>query len=530
MSKINLPQIIVRDSTGLTKAVGFFDSFFFNFNNQNVGLGVAFLFLALEAYPGADLVLGVIIALGLVFPSYLIYAWMSSIMPRSGGDYVWVSRVIHPAFGFATSWNWLPGMFVAIGWPAAFFAQYGLAPILRSIGAYTSNQNIAQLGNLVSSNIGVLLIGTLLIIFFAVVMIRGNRLFMWIQNVSGLIAIAGVILVLFTVLTSSQHFEDRFNQYVENLGGVTDAYSKVSGSALVSDDRPDQFNFTNTLLSMVWTLYMINFGLTTSFIGGEVKNPKQNQVFGMIASLLLTSIGICVLVMVFTSRLERSWLAALAEIEPDRLGLDFIPTYNELAAIMSGNIVLAGFINFSFLFWTYLWLPINLMSATRNILAWALDGLLPDKVTQVHQKYHTPVGAIVICCVIGWFCLLGFVLGFFTLLVGVFGQVLSIGIGCLAAVALPYRRPDLYALSPVRSRILGIPLLSVVGVFSLLGIVIIELLYFFDPVGGISNSFGMIVYNFGIFFTGFLIYYVVRTRMRRRGVMIELAFKEIPLE
>ena len=44
----------------------------------------------------------------------------------------------------------------------------------------------------------------------------------------------------------------------------------------------------------------------------------------------------------------------------------------------------------SFVFWTYVWLPINFLAATRAILAWAFDGLFPRKLSEVNERYHTP--------------------------------------------------------------------------------------------------------------------------------------------
>ena len=54
----------------------------------------------------------------------------------------------------------------------------------------------------------------------------------------------------------------------------------------------------------------------------------------------------------------------------------------------------------SFLFWTVtVWLPINFLAATRAILAWASDGLFPGKLSEVNERYHTPIYTIVVICV-----------------------------------------------------------------------------------------------------------------------------------
>ena len=54
MAATSGPRIFVRNATGLRKEAGTFDVFVYNTNNQNIGLGVAFLMLSLGAYAGGN--------------------------------------------------------------------------------------------------------------------------------------------------------------------------------------------------------------------------------------------------------------------------------------------------------------------------------------------------------------------------------------------------------------------------------------------------------------------------------------------
>ena len=132
------PQVFVRNSTGLRKEAGVFDVFVYNVNNQNIGLGVVFLISVLGAYVGGNFPLSAILGSLLVVPLYFVYSKFSADIARSGGDYVWTSRIFGPTWGplvgFTLAWTWIMLAFTAIGAPAAFFATYGVAPWMRSLG------------------------------------------------------------------------------------------------------------------------------------------------------------------------------------------------------------------------------------------------------------------------------------------------------------------------------------------------------------------------------------------------------------
>ena len=56
--------------------------------------------LVLAFYPGVNIFLTLTIGFILAIPLVLAYAMASTIMKRSGGDYIFISRTIHPAIGF----------------------------------------------------------------------------------------------------------------------------------------------------------------------------------------------------------------------------------------------------------------------------------------------------------------------------------------------------------------------------------------------------------------------------------------------
>ena len=94
------PQVFARKATGLRREASARDVFIYNTNNQNIGIGVAFVVLLVPPlYVGASMVVATILAGLLALPMACVYAYFAAAMPRSGGDYVYISRTLHPYLG-----------------------------------------------------------------------------------------------------------------------------------------------------------------------------------------------------------------------------------------------------------------------------------------------------------------------------------------------------------------------------------------------------------------------------------------------
>ena len=93
-----------RKATGLVRQAGAKDVFVYNVNFINIAIGVAFMFLFMPngSYPGVNIYISTILCTLVVLPTSLVYAMFASAMPRSGGEYNFLSRIYHPMVGFCT--------------------------------------------------------------------------------------------------------------------------------------------------------------------------------------------------------------------------------------------------------------------------------------------------------------------------------------------------------------------------------------------------------------------------------------------
>src|SRR5579863_8477141 len=104
------PTAFVRESTGLVKNVSFLDSISLNLSNMSIGpllttiagSTAATLFIV-PSVSGLNLVAASVIAFLLAIPQVVIYTMMSRRFPRTGGDYVWISRTFGGFFGSTLS-------------------------------------------------------------------------------------------------------------------------------------------------------------------------------------------------------------------------------------------------------------------------------------------------------------------------------------------------------------------------------------------------------------------------------------------
>ncbi len=528
------PEVFVRKASGLIRTAGTLDVLAYNINFTSIGLLLLFLFLFGPAfYPGASLAWSAVICVIAIFPLALVYGYLASAMPRSGGDYVYVSRVLGPALGMMSNWNMTMWWFFYGGVPSAFLARYGLAPFFRTMGIYTGNTRLTSIGNWFTTKPGTFILGTCLIVLLFLVFSMGTKTYFKIQNILILFAVASTVLTVVVLIGKAP--ADTIHAFNEHLRIVS---GKAVPSAYVATSAK-QAGYTGlaptsvfwSLLVMTWIYLNLSFMSSSAYIGSEVKNARKLQLWSMPATLFIVGIGVLVSVWVVDKAVGYNFLAQLGWANPAGLGLDSAPTFTELASYVANNIWLAFIILFGFIFWSYAWLPGQILNGSRNIFAYSIDGLLPSWFKKVNKKRFTPVNSLLTMAAASIVALGIYVFtSLFATLVGIFGFILSFILISIAAALLPYRLPDVFETSAVNQRIGSVPVITIIGVLSAAAQAFMGWVFLRDPSAGLYGHPGMIVFNIVVFLSGLVVYYIAKFVQRRRGVDVALSFKQVPEE
>src|SRR5215211_5214464 len=137
--------LFVRKATGLVLGWSTRDAFIYAaFSINLITLGL-YIFSFGPFIPDGSLVFAVLLAGGYLVVQGITYASLIAAMPRAGGDYVWISRVLGGGIGFVLAacgwwfilWHWVPiyahilnvevfvPLFAIVGWDGAvsFFSE-----------------------------------------------------------------------------------------------------------------------------------------------------------------------------------------------------------------------------------------------------------------------------------------------------------------------------------------------------------------------------------------------------------------------
>ncbi len=530
-------KLFVRNATGLVRGVPSKSSIIINFipGHPTQTLAAVFFF-ALTLAPGGNVYLGIL----LVWPMTLAFSYafglLTSMIPRSGGDYVLVSRVVHPIGGLMSSFCLTMAGLLSNAFFGLAFVTVGLGPGLTGIGLIGHNHTLVKWGTTLSnSHKWQFVFGALMMIAAGLIMTGGWRRVLRIQNTLFWMVTGSLFLcVLVALFTSHSSFVNNFNSFARPYTKTGNTYGSVIAAAHkkgVNTNPLFSFGSTIPVIGILATTAIYSYW--TTFVGGELRQGSSRRTANNMA--IGGTLGLAAVVVfgaIFFRTFGHSFeIAANSGNMPSQIAIANTPFFFLISASLHSTIfaviVFVGYI----VFWPLI-MYISMLQQTRMLFAYAFDGILPKRVTNV-SKAGSPYIAVVVA-VIGSIIVLYWgihassffqVLAYATLI-----QLVGMVLVGITAVIVPWRRPKLYRASAAQFKILGVPAVVVAGAAAIISGILIWIIYLHYPALGISNKGKFFIFVI-VTLALALAYYIGAKLIRRaQGVNIDLAYAEVPPE
>jgi amino acid transporter len=542
-------KMFLRNATGLLREVSVLDAFIMNTFGMNIAVGAVFLFLQAPAFfPQGNMLIAVIIGtLLMAFTLLWVYSTFAAAMPRSGGDYVFVSRALHPFLGWLLGWSqgmWL--IFFWIGFNAWFALTFAVPVALSTIGAATGQNGWIDLSNNLLASFPILgittqwwviIIGLLINIGFAALLILGGQSFWRWQKAFFLFAGGSIVLAFVLLLFDGGNIQHAWNAFALQHKGLS--FNQVIPTAVKNGYvLPGGFSLNDTLLMLPWVFFVVGYAQGSAQIGGEVKRASRNQYLAMVGGVLVNGAMLALLVIVFMQAVGVQWIGSVGYLSINNPGLlnlpgNLSPSFNFIVSLLTGNVLVPLIIGIGFIFWALMGTPLSELQATRYMLAWAVDRMIPAPLGDVSDRFHSPVKAIIFCTVTGTLALIVLVtVPQASLLGALLAQIAAFILVSIAGIVFPYRLRHVWEAAGGH-KILGIPSVTLAGIGGVLVLGSLMLLFIFNST--INSTFGVtarlsLSFMIGVIVVGILWYVGAYFLNRNQGVDLGLTYREIPPE
>ncbi|TSA47546.1 MAG: amino acid permease, partial [Chloroflexi bacterium] len=275
-----------RKASGLVRGLSFVDAFGVGFMNQGLTPSMwVMISLGLGIYTGGNLIIATLLSALLCGIGFsLVWGILGGSMPRSGGEYIYNSRILHPLIGIAESFG---NAFVWIMW-IYILAPWVVDPGLTMMFQFLGKPQIADaLVATVKTPFGdfaiwFFVIATLVNLIGLLFVVFGVKIFASVQKVIMVIGIAGTVVIL-VVLTMTSHdaFVNAWNAMAVQYGSLDYNGFLTSVKAAMADAGkvlPTTWNWFDTLGVMVAGSWLFAYSYCITFIAGEVKRPDKTII------------------------------------------------------------------------------------------------------------------------------------------------------------------------------------------------------------------------------------------------------------
>ena len=474
------PEVFTRKASGLVRVMSPWSAMFYNI----LAMGVIFPWTYLWApgsLPGGHLVWGIILAMLFELPIALVYVFLSSALPRSGGDYVFQSRVWGGGTAFAITMSgiviWQLVWIALAGWLLSYL---GFAPLFLGLGATLGNPTLASIGIWFTTPNAIVIVSIINAGAAFLLLTSGFKNYVSLQRWMVLFAGIAVFTTLIVLLVADPStVPAKLNAFSAAVGGSGTYYQDALAAAQKAGlNLNPPFSLLATLLvaPIAWT--SLQWATYSAEQNGEIKDAKSfnTQAFIYVGGLVITGVLLALLGFVFQKALGTQFLYVAGAGYWSGLSQANIAGFNLwppiLAVALTGSPIIVLLIAVGYIFNSFQIANNIMIGTTRIMVAASLDRAMPEWFSRVSQSRHTPVNAhlaFFLASIPAILCY-NLVPGWLALTLGVtFGGGMGFTGSALAGIFFPYKAKEVYAASPGAkyyvNSYLGM-LLGLVGLFA----------------------------------------------------------------
>lgn len=301
------------------------------------------------------------------------YGELAAMMPKAGGQYIYLREAFSPLFGFLYGWTLF--LVIQTGTIAAVAVAFGkfmgfFFPGISERNYLVNLGSVAIFGHPVALTLSTEQgLAILVLLGLGIVNIFGLRTGAWIQNIFTVLKVGALVgLVAGGVWWESSH-----------------AGAALDHTSFWGDAHWDAATLTVLAVALVGPLFSSDAWNNVTFTGAEVKNAKRNLPL----ALLIGTLAVCTIyffVNVIYARVLP--FAAIQHAPEDRVATEVIEAMvgSKGAGLMAAAIIVS----------TFGCMNGMSLAGARVYYAMAKDRLFFRKVAKVNSKYHTPAVSLMV--------------------------------------------------------------------------------------------------------------------------------------